>query len=157
MYKILSEQNFSIALTLILIILLSQSNIMNLFVDTILGKTFLILILLCISYTNHQLGIASMLFVIMIFACCYNYNENFESNSPEIASDSAITSEPAKPDAIDNTKYVINEGFDILGTEQTLQRGKKSNTIMVNEEMRKYDNVDPHDGWANQSNFTSII
>jgi hypothetical protein len=154
MYKILSEQNFSIALTLILTILLSQSNIVNFLVDTILGKILLILILLCISYTNQQLGVASMLFVIMVFACSFNYTENFEA---AIASETVIASEPVPEsdelDAIDNTKYVINEGFDILGTEQTLQRGKKSNTIMVNEEMRKYDNVDPYGG---ESQFTSI-
>jgi len=145
MYKILSEQNFSIALTLILTMLLSQSNIVNFLIDTILGKILLILILLCISYTNQQLGVASMLFVIMVFACSFNYTENF---APAIA--------PAELDAMDNTKYVINEGYDISGTEQTLQRGKKSNTIMVNEEMRKSENVDPHDGWSNQSQFTSI-
>ena len=148
MYKILSEQNFSIALTLILTILLSQSNIVNFLVDTILGKILLILILLCISYTNQQLGVASMLFVIMVFACSFNYTENFEA-----AIAPAPVLDSAELDAIDNTKYVINEGYDISGAEQTLQRGKKSNTIMVNEEMRKYDNVDPYGG---ESQFTSI-
>jgi hypothetical protein len=53
-------------------------------------------------------------------------------------------------------KYIVTEGFDILGTEQNLQRGKKSNTIMVNEDMRKSENVDPYDGWNNQSYFTFI-
>jgi hypothetical protein len=229
MYKILSTQNFSIALTLLLIILLSQSNIMNLFIDTILGRILLVLILLCISYTNHQLGIASTLFVIMVFACCYNYTENFgvisiNSKTPidkvtsgkvtsgkvtsgkvtsgKVTSGKVttgkvttgkvttgkvttgnvttgnvttgnVTTGNVTTDNIDDNvtadniddnvtadniddKYTVNEGFDILGAEQTLQRGKKSNTIMVNEEMRKYENVDPYDGWTNQSHFASI-
>jgi hypothetical protein len=163
MYKILSKQNFSIALTLILTILLSQSNIMNLFFDTILGRIVLGLILLCISYTNQILGVVSTLLALVVFACCYNYTENFSSTvAPQNASKiaNAPVVEPvlynAETEVLDNNKYIVTEGFDILGTERNLQRGKKSNTIMVNEDMRKSANVDPYDGWNNQSYFTSI-
>lgn len=167
MFKILSKNNFSVALTLILTILLSQSNIINVLFDTILGRTVLILIILGISYTNHQLGIVSTLFVIMIFACSYNYTENFETTSAVITP--ATTIAPAtvqttpltaiapasETDELDN-KYFVSEGFDIMGTERNLQRGKKSNSIMVNEDMRKSENVDPYDGWNNLACFTSI-
>jgi hypothetical protein len=157
MYKILNKQNFSIALTLILTILLSQSNIMNLFFDTILGRTVLVLILLCISYTNQILGVVSTLLVFAVFACYYNYTENF-APAPIIELEPIIAPAPnnVETDALDNNKYIVNEGFDILGTEQNLQRGKPSNKILVNEDMRKSDNVDPHDGWSNQTYFTSI-
>ena len=172
MYKILSNPNLSVALTLTLTILLSQSNIMNLFFDTILGRTLMVLIILCISYTNNILGVVTTLFVIMIFMCCYNYNDKFAATAPTSAIPSTTMTTPTStfapepaishaindtiPDALDNNKYIVNEGFDILGTERTLQRGKKSNTIMVNEDMRKSRNVDPYDGWSNQSYFTSI-
>lgn len=173
MYKILSKQNFSVALTLILTILLSQSNIMNLLFDTILGRTILVLILLCISYTNQILGVVSTLFAVMIFACSYNSTENFTPEiapeaptsdiapTPEIAAsptpvsdDSAVDNDDK--DARDSNKYNVSEGFDILGTERNIQGGKQSNKIMVNEDMRKSDNVDPYDGWNNQAQFTSI-
>ena len=160
MYKILSKENFSVALTLILTILLSQTNIMNLFFDTILGRTVLILILLCISYTNQILGVASMLFAIMLFACSYSYTENFApvSAAPVSAPVSApvVANSPGVDTDTLDTKYNGTEGFDILGTERNLQRGKKSNSIMVNEDMRKSENVDAYDGWNNQSHFTSI-
>jgi hypothetical protein len=154
MYKILSKQNFSVALTLILTILLSQSNIMNLFFDTILGRTVLVLILLCISYTNQILGAASTLFAIMLFACSYNYTKNVDV-PVVVAVPVAAAPVVAVTDMLDN-KYINTEGFDIMGTERNLQRGKKSNSIMVNEDMRKSANVDAYDGWNNQSHFTSI-
>ena len=36
------------------------------------------------------------------------------------------------------------EGFDVLGTENNLKRGKRSNTIPVNHGSRKSGNVDPY-------------
>ena len=156
MYKILSKQNFSIALTLLLTILLSQTNIMNLFFSTILGRTLLVLILLCISYTNHILGIVSTLFVMMLFLGSYTYAENFAVTS-EVPSEAPVPVPVLNTDETDvlDNNYSNSEGFDILGTEQNLQRGKKSNTIMVNEDMRTSDNVEPHDG-NNPSQYTSI-
>ena len=170
MYKILSKQNFSVALALLLTILLSQTNVMNFFFSTVLGRTLLVIIILCISYTNNILGVVSTLFVMMIFMCGYTYAENFDSavyldstehvdnkNNADHLDKIAPTPEisNADTDELDN-KYIVTEGSDILGTEQTLQRGKKSNTIMVNEDMRKSTNVDPYDGWNVQSYFTSI-
>jgi hypothetical protein len=169
MYKLLSKYNFSVALALLLTILLSQTNIMNLFFSTILGRTLLVLVILCISYTNHILGAVTTLFVIMIFLCYYNYAEPFsiqqsvsnntdpnannitESNANNITESNANNITESNADI--DTKYGFTEGFDILGTEQNLQRGKKSNTIMVNEDMRKSSNVDPYDGC---SLFTSV-
>ena len=187
MFKILSKQNIGVGLTLLLTILLSQSNIMNLLFDTILGRIVLVLIIFSISYTNYLLGIVSTLFVMMILMCYYNYSENFEAMIPldtttstplsdtttstplsdtttsTLLSDtttstplSDTTTSTPLSDAQDDNKYNITEGFDILGTERNLQRGKKSNTIMVNEDMRKSENIDPYDGSSNLSYYTSI-
>jgi hypothetical protein len=130
---------------------------MNLFFDTILGRTVLALMLLCISYTNQMLGAVATLFAIMLFACSYSYTENFDNISPiSPMTPTSPMADNTETDTLDNTKYIVAEGFDILGTERNIQRGKKSNTIMVNEDMRKSENVDPYDGWHNQSYFTSI-
>jgi hypothetical protein len=134
---------------------------MNLFFDTILGRVVLVLILLCISYTNQILGVASTLLVLVVFACNYNYTKNVHKNVPTVTVAPIVALAPAaKPkhseqDTLDNT-YINTEGFDILGTERNLQRGKKSNSIMVNEDMRKSEHVDAYDGWDNQSYFASI-
>jgi len=162
MYKILSKPNFGIALTLLLTILLSQTNIMNVFFNTVLGRTILAIIILCISYTNHLLGIISTLFVIMIFMGFYTYAENFATTIEPVTTTPLAPPNPTPvldnedTNALDENKYIITEGFDILGTEQNLQRGKKSNTIMVNEDMRKSLSVDPYDGWIDHSQFASI-
>jgi hypothetical protein len=173
MYKLLSKHNFSVALALLLTILLSQPNIMNLFFNTILGRTLLVLMILCISYTNHILGVVTTLFVIMIFLCYYNYTEPFGTQQP-VSNNTDPNANNTDPNAnntdpnanntdpnANNTesnvdiddKYIVTEGFDILGTEQNLQRGKPSNKILVNEDMRKSSNVDPYDGC---SHFSSV-
>lgn len=38
------------------------------------------------------------------------------------------------------------EGFDIIGTENYIKRGKQSNTIPVNSHMKDSDNVSPFEG-----------
>jgi len=135
---------------------------MNLFFNTVLGRTLLILMILCISYTNHILGVVSILFVVIIFMGFYTYTENFETTIEPVTTTPLAPPNPTPvldnddTNALDENKYIITEGFDILGTEQNLQRGKKSNTIMVNENMRKFENVDPYDGWGNYSHFTSV-
>jgi Cft2 family RNA processing exonuclease len=80
-----------------------------------------------------------------------NANNITESNANNITESNANNITESNADI--DTKYGFTEGFDILGTEQNLQRGKKSNTIMVNEDMRKSSNVDPYDGC---SLFTSV-
>jgi len=159
MHKILSKHNFSVALTLLLTILLSQTNIMNFFFNTVLGRTILVLLILCVSYTNHILGVVSTLFVMMLFLGSYNYTEPFSTTQP-VSNNTDVTNNPDnnandinEVNVDTDTKYDFTEGFDILGTERNLQRGKKSNTIMVNEDMRKSSNVDPYDGC---SLFTSV-
>jgi len=92
----------------------------------------------------------------------YTYTENFETTIEPVTTTPLAPPNPTPvldnddTNALDENKYIITEGFDILGTEQNLQRGKKSNTIMVNENMRKFENVDPYDGWGNYSHFTSV-
>lgn len=233
--KLLSKHNFSVPLALLLAILLSQTNIMNFFFNTVLGRTLLVLLIFYISYTNHILGVVTTLFVIMMFACCYNYAEGLdgiepkkEEPEPTIVIEPTIVLDEEEPDPTSeetnktlstmestlkdymqeymtdvpapttvpattpvpvpvpvttpvpvpttvpvptpvpvtttesfttyeqDNKYITTEGFDILGTERTLQRGKKSNTIMVNEDMRKSSHVVPFDGWTDPSCFTPI-
>ena len=201
MHKILSKHNFSVALTLLLTILLSQTNIMNFFFNTVLGRTLLVLLILCVSYTNHILGVVSTLFVIMLFLGSYTYAEGLDGIEPEVPEPKIVLDEEEPVPTSEETnktlstmketmkeymqkymadvpvpkpvttpvttpesfttyeqdnKYITTEGSDILGTERTLQRGKKSNTIMVNEDMRKSAHVVPFDGWTDPSCFTHV-
>jgi hypothetical protein len=49
------------------------------------------------------------------------------------------------------------EGFDLLGTENTLKRGKKSNTIPVSDSVRRSGNVDPYSSSSSFDNSYSMF
>lgn len=199
MYKLISKNNIGIVSTLLLLILVSQSNVLSFFSNTILGRSMLIMIILLISYTNQILGVVSVLIVIIMFnANIGGYKENFTNNIklpakfdiptlPPLPTETQIDTVTNKLNKRpnrgtnkgtnkDNKTYVpipfvppsridtemqktemdttdtssdmpINttEGFDLLGTENTLKRGKSSNSITVNNYMRESPNVVPYD------------
>jgi hypothetical protein len=62
-------------------------------------------------------------------------NDIKSSSTPD--SSSTTTTDPS-------TSTTATEGFDLLGTENTLKRGKKSNSIPVNNSVRQSGNVDPY-------------
>lgn len=203
MYKLISKNNIGIVSTLLLLILVSQSNVLSFFSNTILGRSMLIMIILLISYTNQILGVVSVLIVIIMFnANIGGYKENFTNNIklpakfdiptlPPLPTETQIDTVTNKLNKRQNKgqnkdkKYVAipfvppstssmpppitnkitpitdttsmandttndmplntTEGFDLLGTENTLKRGKSSNSITVNNYMRESPNVVPYD------------
>ena len=46
------------------------------------------------------------------------------------------------------------EGFDILGIENNIKRGKQSNSIPVNNLMRDSDSISPYEGSSFLGNFS---
>jgi len=66
-FTLVSKNNMGIVATLLLIVVLSQSRFLNFLIDNALGRSFLILFILFISYTNKILGIISVLFIIILF------------------------------------------------------------------------------------------
>ena len=65
--QLVSKNNVGVALTLLLVILLSQSNSLNFFINTYLGRTLLIGLLLVVSYCNKILGVVFVLLIIVAF------------------------------------------------------------------------------------------
>ena len=57
------------------------------------------------------------------------------------------------PEKKDAKKAVAAEGFDVLGTERTMQKGKQSNSIPVNSFMRDSESALPFEN----SKFTDIF
>ena len=55
-----------------------------------------------------------------------------------------VISEKTVDSIKDPSGNIATEGFDILGTENNLKRGKKSNSIPVSNSIRKSENVDPY-------------
>jgi len=181
--KMISKKNIGFMITLLLSLLLTQSKVFSFFVNTYLGRTFLVLILIYISYLNNILGIVSVLLIIIMFS---NYDfkmlEGLEGleNKENKTEDTEQTEQPKQPKQTKQTKqteqteqtelmntpkeYNIEkktelpenasiEGFDLVSAESNIQKGKQSNSIPVFSFSRQSDEVLPYD----KSDYSSSI
>lgn len=195
-FSIVTKQNMGAFVFLILVILISQSRLVDFLFYTTLGRALFIFLFLLVGYLNKILGVVIVLLAILLInhrESNYSFLEGFtdttstspdtSSTTPDTSSTTPDTSSPT-PDTssptttgtssssgintkdasgnniFDSVKNVITtktsdlvkdpsgniaaEGFDILGTENNLKRGKKSNSIPVNNATRKSDHVDPY-------------
>jgi hypothetical protein len=170
-FKLVSKNNLGVVASLLLVILLSQTKLLNYFFDSSLGRTILILFIILIAYSNKFLGILIVLFIIVLFSNVNNGYEGFTSTSSNekhagnkikniiknrIQQSSSPTSSPqlpliSKPSTSSTTStskpYTGGiEGFDIIGTENTIIRGKQSKTIPTNNTLQSSNNTEPFNG-----------
>jgi hypothetical protein len=174
-FKLVSKQNMGIVLFLLLAIIISQSRMFDFLFNTALGRSFFLILLLIISYCNKILGVVTVLLVIIMMNNrdeMYYYYEGFtdaSGNKMEDASGNRVDASGNRVDASGNrvakmaaikhakstksSDSTTTEGFDLLGTENSLKRGKTSNSIPVNNSVRKSGNVDPYSSssFANDS------
>ena len=163
-FNFVSKNNIGAAISLFLVILLSQARVFNFLLDTALGRAILILFILVISYTNRILGVVSVLFIIILFNNSdIGYLEGFDtptisnptssnstgsniaakqgnkSSAPVVAKVAPAVAAPAIP-------TTTTEGFNTLDNERNIQKGKASNSISVNSSMRESaGNIEPFD------------
>jgi len=167
-FKLVSKNNIGVVVALLLVILLSQSQFFNFLLDTSLGRSVLVFLVLILAYVNQILGVVAVLFIIILFnQSDLGYLEGFTATTTAI---------PATPNAKQKERQQIRqnvkanlaakaaskaaaqvpatsllttsgvEGFDIIGTENNIKRGKQSNKIPVSEHMRESMNVSAFDG-----------
>ena len=74
-FKLVSKNNIGIFTTLVLVILLSQSNFFDFLMDTPLGRITLLAFVIFIAYTNEILGLIAVLCIVIAF----NSNVNIVS------------------------------------------------------------------------------
>ena len=84
-FKLVSKNNMGVFMTLILVILLSESRVFDFLIDTPLGRMMLLAFVILIAYTNKILGLIAVLFIIIGFnqnnmsmVYSYNYYEGFD-------------------------------------------------------------------------------
>ena len=154
-FNIVSKNNLGTVITLLFVVILSQAKFFNFLLDTALGRAILIAFVIIISYMNKILGVVSVLFIIIIFNNSdIGYMEGFTSNNKPtnmtgpapaapagkmmapagkmMAPAGKMMTPPSKmmtPAGKMNATNDAAEGFDIIGTESTIKRGKPSNTI----------------------------
>ena len=193
-FKLISKNNVGTAVLLLLAIALSQSKAFNFLIDTALGRFFLIVFILCLSFCHKILGVVGVLFIIIMFNSNLYY-EGFEdsSSSKPTSSSSSTDASSNSTDASSNSTTTMNtdqikemikqqisdasknntsssttssdtssssknskaaEGFDILGIENNIKRGKQSNSIPVNSFMRDSDSISPYEGTSFLGSFS---
>lgn len=138
--NIFSQNNMGGALLLLFFLFASQTRLFDFFIDTVLGRMALILLLIITSYLNKILGVVLVLMIIIFMNNNKRdyYMEGFTgdaSGNALDASGNSVGSDTPTPAKIALAKKVNDasgnsvEGFDVLGIENTLKRGKNSNTI----------------------------
>jgi hypothetical protein len=180
-FQPIGKNNVGGAVALLFVILLSQAKIFNILIDTVLGRMVLIAFLLIISYLNKILGVVVVLIIVIMFNHSnIGYMEGFTSDASNNAtskiktdaSNNASSSAPASPPASPPTPptppvsppvspptppaSTATEGFDIIGKESNLKRGKQSNSIPVNDFMRESTSVAPYEGSSNLESFSAF-
>ena len=61
-----------------------------------------------------------------------------------------------KPIIVEQKQPIAKEGFDMIGTENNIKRGKQSNSIPVNNSINKADNVTAYEGFSNMQTFSAF-
>jgi hypothetical protein len=176
-FKLVSKNNIGVVVALLLVILLSQGRVFNFLLDTALGRSVLVFLILILAYLNKILGVVAVLFIIILFnqsdigylegftttpnakqeaktAEKQDTKQNVKANLASKAASSAapITSTPP-PYSISSLTAHGAEGFDIIGTENNIKRGKQSNKIPVSEHMRESMNISAFDGSFSDNYF----
>jgi len=164
-FKLLSKNNVGIASTLILVVLLSQSRVLDFLIDTTLGRFILILFILGISYSNKILGVVSVLLIILVInqsdmKFFEGFADGMPSDKPSVPSeDPSLTTKKTPMPAEEEKKvekFEGREGFNMIDREGTILKGKRSNEVPVLSEARSQDEVDPSDKSVFSSSFASV-
>jgi uncharacterized low-complexity protein len=159
--------------TLILVILLSQSRFFDFLTETALGRMLILALIVFISYTSKILGLFAVLAIIIAFN---QYNiEGFDISKDKSKEDKSkedkSTKDKSKEDKSKEDKskedkstkdkskdiYVTGgrEGFCMSDRETNILRGKQSNAIPVFNNIRDQDdNVNPSDNLAFSSSHS---
>jgi hypothetical protein len=167
-----NKNNQSGIVFLILVLLLSQSNILNIMFNTTLGRLALVSLILTAGYLNKFMGIAAALVAVVMFNSFGNIYEGLEDGPKKALEDIDALAESALekmkkkketptdtetiPETPTNSEGFIGtiEGVDILSMERKLQEGKHANAIgRTNSNSTK--DVTSFDGTFN--NFFSVF
>jgi hypothetical protein len=165
-FKLVSKNNLGVVTSLLLVILLSQTKILNFLFDSSLGRTILILFIILIAYTNKFLGILIVFFVVVLFNNDNNGFEGFTNSSS--AEKNKIQQASGSPTSSTNVPLISKlpssqteststpstggiEGFDIIGIENTIVRGKQSKSIPIDNTLNSSINTEPFNGLYSDS------
>ena len=175
-FKLVSKNNIGLVTTLLIIVLLTQSRVFDFLINTYLGRTVLIFLILGISYCHKIFGVIAILFIIIIFnQSNFYFIEGMESGEKKdtVVEKKANVLEKKEDLSKDNTlsKDIINEnvneikkeqpikaleGFNMIEKEDMMLRGKQSNTIPVQNTRSQNEHIEPSDKSVFSGAYTSV-
>ena len=152
-FNLVSKNNMGVIMTLTLAVLLSQSKFFDFLINFALGRMVLLAFVILIAYTNKNLGLVAILFIIIGFnqndvnmVHSYNYYEGFD-----VSGNTLKVPIKMKEDQLDITTSTSSsisgsEGFCMTDRETNMLRGKQSSTVPVFNNLREQtDDVSPSD------------
>ena len=143
---------------------------MEFFFGNLFGACLLVIFILYIGYNNKVIGVVCALIALIIFSCFYNNKETFQSkvshknkkpeinNNFEMLNDEILSDELVEKDSVNvedaspnsNTQtlnsdmYNNTEGFDVIGKESVLLKGKRSNVLPLTKS-EQAGNIEPYE------------
>lgn len=131
---LVTKDNLGVVLLLLLVVFLSQSKLLSFFAESKLGRGFILIFIIFITFCNKSLGIVAVLLVIIVFTY-------LSSGGLEIFKEGLTNSSISEKNEKHNKKHdkVAKEGFDIYGLEDSMKRGKMSNELPSYNKGEKVD------------------
>jgi hypothetical protein len=135
----LDKNSIGICLSLLLVIILSESRLFNFFTDTYLGRAFLIIIILFASYLHKILGVVCVLIIIIMFNNnnFSSYYEGFDANDDKKDEKSKMVSTTTttgdnKNKPITTPTPVPNDKIDVVTSSVTTSQDTKNASVTDN-------------------------
>jgi hypothetical protein len=139
--------------TIILGVLLSHTRYVDFFMNSLLGRTVLLMFILGISVMNKVLGVVAVLCIIIMYnRSGLGYMEGFEGAPKSDTSSKKDSKKDSKKETI--VKEEAKEGFNLIERESLMMRGKESKSIPAT--LEKNDNVNPADSSPYVASFSSV-
>lgn len=123
--KFVSKNNIGVVTLLVLVVLLTQSRFFNFMLDSHLGRTLLLAVIIFLSYLNKILGTVAVLFVaILISTSNYDYLEGFNGNNNMVNNNNM---DDSKNEESQDRKKDINMGDRM--TNENSEKNKDQNQL----------------------------
>lgn len=126
---------FTIILAIVIIILVcyfSKTSAMNLLLHTFLGRALLILIIIYVASYNKMVGLLAVLIIILLSVSLgsnHYYLEGFKQI--DVLEETKKNKENNQGNVKSSVSVKSIEGRDHIGSEDSIRRGKQSNSIPV--------------------------
>ncbi len=139
-----SKNKLSGAIFLLLIILLSQSSILDMLFNTTLGRLTLVSLILGAGYLNKFMGIAAVLIAVVMFS---SFGNVFEGMQDPVQESESTTEKKTIADLVngpiekEEEKKTEAFSYDMIGKERNMQLGMK--TKQANNSRQTSGNVIP--------------